>query len=411
MVRITQHLEKRAHVERGDFVISMRSFQGGLERAWAKGCIRSSYVVLKPSPAAHVGYFAHLFKCIDYIRALQATSNFIRDGQDLNFTNFCLVDLPLAPMEEQAAIAQFLDLANRKINHFIRNRRRLIEVLNEQKQAIINRAVTRGLDPNVRLKPSGIEWLGDVPEHWRSVRLKHVSRVQTGITLGKNYMGQKVEERPYLRVANVQTGRLDLRTVKTVAVPPSEIVGSELKPGDVLMTEGGDIDKLGRGCVWRGEIRGCLHQNHIFAVRPDQRHLLSDYLVPLMASRHGRTYFQLTAKQTTNLACTNSTTLGEFPLVLPRPDEQRQILAAVAIHTLALDAAIDRAQHEIDLIREYRTRFIVDVVTGKLDVRDLAPAPGDEISEADDLAEGIDDEAMQRDDESELVEETADADD
>src|SRR5690349_13341855 len=84
VVRIAQHLDKRAHVERDDFVISMRSFQGGLERAWAEGCIRSSYVVLRPTPEVHIGYFAHLFKSSDYIRALQATSNFIRDGQDLN---------------------------------------------------------------------------------------------------------------------------------------------------------------------------------------------------------------------------------------------------------------------------------------------------------------------------------------
>src|SRR5207302_9374331 len=87
VTRIFQHLEKRRHVEVDDFVISMRSFQGGLERAWASGCIRSSYVVLKPSPETQVGYFAHLFKSMDYIRALHATSNFIRDGQDLNFDN------------------------------------------------------------------------------------------------------------------------------------------------------------------------------------------------------------------------------------------------------------------------------------------------------------------------------------
>ncbi len=97
VVRINQHLEKRAHVEPDDFVISMRSFQGGLERAWARGCIRSSYVVLNPSPLVHIDYFVHLFKSQDYISALQATSNFIRDGQDLNFSNFCLVDLPLPP--------------------------------------------------------------------------------------------------------------------------------------------------------------------------------------------------------------------------------------------------------------------------------------------------------------------------
>jgi len=184
----------------------------------------------------------------------------------------------IPPLQEQDKIIDFVEEHTEEVRRLISNRRRLIEVLNEQKQAIISRFVTRGIDPNVPLKPSGIEWLGNIPGHWRLVRLKHVSRVQTGITLGKKYLGQHIEERPYLRVANVQTGRLDLRIVKTVAIPPSEIAGSELKPGDVLMTEGGDIDKLGRGCVWNGEIEGCLHQNHIFAVRVDQHSLLPEYL-------------------------------------------------------------------------------------------------------------------------------------
>ena len=221
-------------------------------------------------------------------------------------------------------------------------------------------------------------------------------------------MGQQLEERPYIRVANVQTSRLDLRIIKTVAVPPSEILGSELRPGDVLMTEGGDIDKLGRGCVWQGEIEGCLHQNHIFAVRPDKSRLLSNYLMALMASRLGRIYFQMTAKQTTNLASTNSTTLGAFPLVLPEVKEQEQILGAIENETLALDSAIDRAQREIDLIREYRTRLIADVVTGKVDVRHLAPATVE--AETEDLEEGLEDE-LPEEDEAELVEEAVHADD
>ena len=90
VVKVFMHLEKRRHVEKDDFVISMRSFQGGLERAWASGCIRSSYVVLKPESDADVGFFTYVFKSHGYIRALQATASFIRDGQDLNFSNFCL---------------------------------------------------------------------------------------------------------------------------------------------------------------------------------------------------------------------------------------------------------------------------------------------------------------------------------
>ena len=149
VVRISLHLEKRRHVELNDFVISMRSFQGGLERAWASGAIRSSYVVLKPGPNVDVDYFAHLFKSNDYIRALQSTADFIRDGQDLNFDNFCALDLPLPPPEDQRAIGRFLDHWDRRIRKYIAAKRKLIALLSEQKQTIIARAVTRGRDHDV----------------------------------------------------------------------------------------------------------------------------------------------------------------------------------------------------------------------------------------------------------------------
>lgn len=315
----------------GNLVInSLWAWARGLGVSKHHGLISSAYGVyrLRDGFEQYVDFIHQLVRSAAFHWELRVRSKGIWISR-LQLTDDAFLDspIPLPTIIEADTIVRFLDIIDRRVTRFIRNRRRLIEGLNEQKQAIINRAVTRGLDPRVPRKPSGIDWLGDIPEHWRAIRLKYVSRVQTGITLGKNYMGQQVEERPYLRVANVQTGRLDLRMVKTVAVPPSEIVGSELKPGDVLMTEGGDIDKLGRGCVWQGEIEGCLHQNHIFAVRADQFRLLPHYLVALMASRLGRVYFQVTAKRTTNLASTNSSTLGAFPLVLPEIKEQKPFLS------------------------------------------------------------------------------------
>ena len=286
--------------------------------------------------------------------------------------------LPLPPLTEQTAIVRYLDHADRRIRRYLSAKERLIALLEEEKQAVINQAVTRGLDPNVRLKPSGVEWLGDVPEHWEIRRLKQISVVQTGITLGKNYGDAELIERPYLRVANVQSSRLDLSTVTTVHVPPSEIERATLKIGDVLMTEGGDIDKLGRGCVWWGNIPDCLHQNHIFAVRLNRTVLLPEFLVELMGSSHGRSYFQVTAKQTTNLATTNRATLGNFPLYLPSVTEQQTILDYVAEQCGVQDAAIARARCQMDLLQEYRTRLIADVVTGKLDVRAAAAHLRDE---------------------------------
>ena len=283
------------------------------------------------------------------------------------------------PLPEQTAIVRFLDHADRRIRRYIRAKQKLMVLLEEQKQAIIHQAVTGQIDirtsqPYPAYKPSGVKWLTDVPADWGLVRLKEVAQVQTGLTLGKDYRGAQTISRPYLRVANVQTGRLDLTHVKSIDVPPSEAEGTTLLNGDVLMTEGGDIDKLGRGCVWRDEIRGCLHQNHIFAVRCRQNTLHPEFLVGLMASQHGRAYFQLTAKQTTNLASTNSSTLRAFPVPLPMLEDQISILRAISEKTNALDNAIGRTERKIDLLHEYRTRLIADVVSGKLDVRKAADA-------------------------------------
>ncbi len=397
--------EKYKRAKQGDIAYNMmRMWQGAVGVAPVDGLISPAYVVARPLPETDSRYYQYLFRTGAYMNEInQFSRGIVSDRNRLYWEDFKQMPTPFPPPDEQAAIVRFLDHVDRRIRRYIRAKRQLIALLGEQKQAIIHHAVTRGLDPNVRLKPSGVEWLGDVPEHWENARLKNAARVQTGITLGKHYGQVSLEERPYLRVANVQTGRLDLGTVKTMSVPASEIAGSELKPGDVLMTEGGDIDKLGRGCVWRGEIEGCLHQNHIFAVRPDQRRLLPDFLVVLMASRHGRCYFEITAKRTTNLASTNSTTLGACPLVLPSVPGQQQILDALAKETAVLDTATNRAEREIDLLREYRTRLIADVVTGKLDVRKAAARLPEEQEEPD-----VDDGVLNGE---EIAEEVANAED
>ena len=320
-----------------------------------------------------------------YVPFFTQASDGVRIGQwDLSKTRMAETPFYVPPLPEQHAIARFLDHIDGRINRLIRARRKLIALLNEQKQAVIHRAVTRGLDPDVELRPSGVEWLGDIPAHWEVLPLKYVATVQTGITLGKNYGASKLKEFPYLRVANVQDGFLDLSSIKTINLPPQEASGSMLQVGDVLMTEGGDIDKLGRGYIWQGEIQACLHQNHIFAVRADQRRLLPGYLVALMTSKYGRDYFQLTAKQTTNLASTNTTTLRAFSMPLPNVDEQQAILQSVRESTGKFDVTTRRTLDEIDLIREYRTRLIADVVTGKLDIRAAAAALPEELAGGDD---------------------------
>ena len=142
VVKIQTNLEKRKHVELDDFVISMRSFQGGLERAFATGCIRSSYVILQPLQPVNADFFGYLFKSPRYIKALQVTGSFIRDGQDLNFDNFSKVDLFLPPLNEQAEIAAHIRAGCETIDNGIAIKEDQIAALKEYKTSLINAAVT-----------------------------------------------------------------------------------------------------------------------------------------------------------------------------------------------------------------------------------------------------------------------------
>ena len=146
LTKILRHLEQRRHVEVDDFVISMRSFQGGLERAWRSGCIRSSYIVLQAATEMVVGYFGHLFKSPRYIGALQSTGNFIRDGQDLNFQNFCRVDLPFPPIEDQQRIALAVDRRTEQLGSSIERARVQIGLLREYRARLIADVVAGKLD-------------------------------------------------------------------------------------------------------------------------------------------------------------------------------------------------------------------------------------------------------------------------
>jgi type I restriction enzyme S subunit len=224
---------------------------------------------------------------------------------------------------------------------------------------------------NVALRPltrdTGIEWLGRIPAGWPLVRLKRVAVIQSGLTLGKDYGDQPLVERPYLRVANVQDGFLDLAEITTVRVPADDVTRHELRRGDVLMTEGGDFDKLGRGYVWEGQIEGCLHQNHVFAVRPDTTRLESHFLAHLMTSSYGRAYFTSTSQQTTNLASTNSTKLGDFPVPLPPMPLQRAIVAFLGRKTIEIDAVIAAKERMIGLQHEKRQALVGQAVTRGLD--------------------------------------------
>lgn len=276
--------------------------------------------------------------------------------------------IPVPPLPTQRAIAAYLDRETARIDALIAAKERWLELLAEKCRALISHAVTRGLNPNAPMRDSGVPWLGEVPDYWEVTRLKMVAEVRGGLTIGKDYGAEKLIEVPYLRVANVQDSYLDLSTVTTVSVPYSEAKRYALEFGDVLMNEGGDADKL--GCVWRDEISPCIHQNHVFSVRP--HNIDSDWLSLWTSSEASKAFFESNSKQSTNLASISATNLKELPILLPQKSEQRAILCGVTNKLDKLDRISILANHTIALLKERRAALISAAVTGQIDIGEAA---------------------------------------
>ena len=227
-------------------------------------------------------------------------------------------------------------------------------------------AVTKGASQNQSLKDCGVKWIGSIPSHWQVSKIGRFIKIRSGITLGKTYpQGTELIEMPYLRVANVKAEGFALDDVAKIKVTPEEAEKYALKSGELLMTEGGDRDKLGRGTIWHEEISPCLHQNHVFAVTCDEHWLLTEYLAYLAASPVGREYFDLTAKKTTNLASTNSNTIMQFKVPIPPIAEQHEIVQMLDRKCAAINDLITEKQLLISDLELYKKSLIYEVVTGK----------------------------------------------
>ena len=219
------------------------------------------------------------------------------------------------------------------------------------------------------MKDSGVAWIGDIPDNWHVTKLKYFSKIQSGITLGKTYPhGTALTELPYLRVANVQGGYVDLSNIATIRVTPDEVDKYLLQDGDLLLTEGGDRDKLGRGTVWHEEIAPCLHQNHVFALRTDPETLLAEFVSYISESYVGRDYFDVTANQSVHLASTNSTTIMNFTIPYPPIDEQKQIVKYLDRKISDINRIVDKKKKLLMELESYKKTLIFEYVTGKKEV-------------------------------------------
>lgn len=257
---------------------------------------------------------------IEYFRRFLATRYFknqlqklITGSAQLNFgpSHIKQMEIPLPPLKEQKRIAAILD----KADGLRRKRQQAIQLADEFLRAVF------------------LDMFGDPvlnEKRWNECVLEDVADIRSGVTKGKKIDLSTAVTLPYMRVANVQDGFLDLSVIQKITVSPKDAEKCRLKYGDILLTEGGDPDKLGRGYVWHEEIKDCIHQNHIFSVRiHDQKNILPVFLSTVISSQRGKLYFLKVGKQTTGIATINKTVLSQFKPIIPPIDLQQKYIDIV----------------------------------------------------------------------------------
>ena len=361
-----------------DLVLNrLKAHLGVFARAKQAGVVSPDYTVFRPKGDASVRYCESLFKTPMYVGEFRRRTKGIVEGFWRLYTDdFYNVTALLPPPEEQVQIVAYLRAQDAHIARFIKTKRDLIKLLTEQKLRIIDHAVTRGLDSSVALKASGIEWLGEVPEHWEVKPLKRWVR------LNARTLGQKTRpdfEFRYVDIGSVQTGRLvkEPERIRFEAAPSR--ARRVLRRGDTIIST---VRTYLKAIWYVGEDADDLIASTGFAVLTPGSGVEPEYLGYVIQSSP---FVNRVTANSIGIAypAIAETVLGRFPVALPPTvDEQQAIVARIKTESAPLDDAIARTEEEIKLIREYRDRLIADVVTGQVDVRSWQPGPDDVVDDA-----------------------------
>jgi type I restriction enzyme S subunit len=375
VVEVIKGADILKHVESGDFVISMRSFQGGIEYSPLSGCISSAYVMLTPVKDVCPAFFRWLLKSDLYIQALQSTSNLVRDGQALRFSNFSQIDIPLIPLFEQEIVATFLDHETAKIDALIAEQQRQIELLQEKRQAVISHAVTKGLNPDAPMKDSGVEWLGEVPEHWSMRRVKHLcASIEQGWSPQCENESSDGNTPGVLKVGCVNGGVF--RPSENKKLPPdlSPIPEYSVRSGDLLVSRANTRELVGSTAVVSEDFPWLYICDKLYRITISPDKITANYLALFLASNEARGQIELGASGASqSMQNISQSVLMDLPIPLPHLKEQESIRNTIAIQCGQIGELTAKASEAILLLQERRSAVISAAVTGQIDVRGLVP--------------------------------------
>lgn len=325
--------------------------------------VSQGYIVLRLEERETDQYFfKHLLRVFD-VEHMKSLGSGVR--QTISFNHLGTEALPLPPIKEQKAIASFLDTTTSLIDSLIEKTHSKIDLLKEKRTSLINEAVTKGLNPNVEMKDSGVEWIRDIPNHWGRLPLKYFGQVTLGKMLtSEDKGGYKL--RPYLRSKNVQVEQVDISDIQQMWFTDSELDKLRLKRGDLLLNEGGDV---GRTCIWLNELEECYIQNSVNRVRFDGDN--ERYFLYLSTLYHSVGYYDSLVNRVSIPHLTKEK-LGAIEFLRPPLLEQERIVEYLDGETQKIDSLISKEVVKFNLLKEYRQSVISTVVTGKIKVTEDA---------------------------------------
>lgn len=361
--RVVQNLtgqDSMKHVEPDDFIIHLRSFQGGIEWSAINGKVSLAYTVLTPRRGVLPRYFRWVLKSEGYIQEIRSTTDQLRDGQSIKYATFAKVPLPLPPADEQRRIADFLDRETTQIDTLIAKQEQLIAGLSERRLAVIDRATTKGLDPAAPTIASGEKSLGDVPAHWKLCRIKDVGRAVIGLTYApEDVVSEEDGGTLVLRASNIQNGSISL--VDTVYVKKTIPAHLRLLKSDIVIcARNGSAKLVGKSAPAVSEVVGQTWGAFMVVLRSSQ----NTYLRWILSSQLFASQTGLYATSTINQL--TSSTLHNLRIALPPASEQESISSYLDEQTAKTDALIAKAEKFIGLARERRAALITEAVTGRM---------------------------------------------
>lgn len=362
-------------VEKGDFVISLRSFQGGIEYAYYRGIISPAYTVMVPGEKIFEGYFRYLAKSIPFIKLLQMCVTGIREGQNIDYKKLKNRLIPMPSYREQMQIAGYLDWQVSKINALIVIKKKAIKRLTELKKTVVNEAVTHGLNPNVPMKFSGVDWLGDIPAHWTTIKLRQILHPFSE----KNH-----PELPLLSVVREQG--VIVRDVEDKESNhnfiPDDLSGYKMvKKGQFAMNK----MKAWQGSYGISGFTGIVSPAYfIFDVDFDN---LEYFHYAIRSKVYVNFFAQASDGIRVGQWDLSIKKMKEIPFIVPPADEQRAIVEHIPVAFAKYDEAIAKLTEEVEVLHELRNKLISDVVTGQIDVRGIEVPEFEYVEEIEDSSE------------------------